>query len=67
MGIDKYKAIRHQYRISEATLLFLGFIGGSLGGIFGMSIWRHKSQKIKFLYGYSLFLIMNLIILLKLI
>ena len=31
MGLDKVKAKKQRYRISENTLLFIALIGGSLG------------------------------------
>ncbi len=48
MGIDKYKAIKHRYRISEFFLITTGFLGGSVGVITGMVIFKHKLSKIKF-------------------
>ena len=30
-GIDKYKAKKNKWRISEATLLMMAVIGGSIG------------------------------------
>jgi uncharacterized membrane protein YsdA (DUF1294 family) len=43
-GIDKLKAKHGSWRISEATLLILAVIGGSIGALLGMKIWRHKTQ-----------------------
>ena len=48
-GIDKYKSIKHKYRISEATLIILAIIGGSIGAFFGMIIFHHKTKKKKFI------------------
>lgn len=47
-GIDKYKSIKHRYRISERTLLFISFIGGCFGAFFSMIIFHHKTRKKKF-------------------
>lgn len=47
-GIDKYKAARGKWRISEFTLLAAAFLMGSLGAAFGMEFFRHKTQKMKF-------------------
>ncbi len=44
-GIDKYKSIKHKYRISENTLIILAILGGSLGAFFGMIIFHHKTKK----------------------
>lgn len=49
---DKLKAIKHQRRISENTLLMLSFFGGSLGAAIGMLIFRHKISKITFLIKF---------------
>ena len=56
-GIDKYKAKRGLWRISEATLLLLAVAGGSLGALLGMRIWRHKTQHAKFRYGLPLIIL----------
>ena len=50
-GIDKYKARRGQWRISEATLLAVAAIGGSIGAWMGMKVWHHKTLHSKFRYG----------------
>ena len=48
-GIDKYKSIKHKYRISEKTLIILSILGGPFGAFFGMIIFHHKTQKKKFI------------------
>ena len=48
MGLDKRKAIKHQWRIPERNLLFVAFIGGGLGSLFGMWVFRHKTKHTKF-------------------
>ena len=42
-GIDKYKAKKAKWRISEATLLLLAVLGGSIGAWIGMKVWHHKT------------------------
>lgn len=49
MGIDKYKAKNHQWRISEGTLLLWALLGGGLGGMIGMQVFRHKTKHMKFI------------------
>lgn len=56
-GIDKWKAKRLKWRISEATLLGLAVIGGSIGAWLGMKTWHHKTLHKKFRYGIPLILI----------
>lgn len=46
--IDKKKAEKHRYRISEKALLTACFLGGSLGGIISMKRYHHKTKKWKF-------------------
>ena len=43
-GIDKWKAKQGSWRISEATLLMLAVIGGTIGALLGMQVWRHKTM-----------------------
>ena len=53
----KSKAKQGCWRISEATLLLLAVIGGSIGALLGMQIWRHKTKHEKFKYGLPLILL----------
>ena len=50
-GIDKWKAKNNKWRISEATLLTLAVIGGSIGAWMGMRVWHHKTKHKKFVFG----------------
>lgn len=50
-GIDKQKAIRRQWRISEATLISIAVLGGGIGAFLGMRIFRHKTRHMKFVLG----------------
>ena len=63
-GIDKWKAKRSKWRISEATLLGLAVIGGSIGAWLGMKVWHHKTMHKKFKYGIPLILIIQIAIIL---
>ena len=56
-GIDKVKAMKGKWRISEATLLILAVIGGSIGALLGMKVWHHKTMHKKFKYGLPLILL----------
>lgn len=62
-GIDKRKAIKNKWRIKEATLLGLSFIGGSIGALMGMIIFHHKTKKPRFKIGVPVMLIFHLAIL----
>lgn len=59
-GIDKYKAKKAKWRISEATLLMLAVIGGSVGAWTGMKVWHHKTKHKKFKYGVPLILFLQI-------
>ena len=59
-GIDKYKAKKGKWRISEATLLTMAAIGGSIGALAGMRLWHHKTMHKKFKYGIPLIIIMQI-------
>ena len=61
-GIDKWKAKQGSWRISEATLLILAVIGGSIGALIGMKVWHHKTMHKKFKYGLPLILIIQIIL-----
>ena len=59
-GIDKYKAKKGKWRISEATLLTMAAIGGSIGAWAGMRLWHHKTMHKKFKYGIPVIIMMQI-------
>ena len=61
-GIDKYKAKKGRWRISEATLLMMAVIGGSIGAWAGMRLWHHKTMHKKFKYGIPIIIILQVTI-----
>lgn len=50
-GIDKAKAKRGKWRISERVLILAAVFGGSIGALLGMKFFHHKTQKNKFKIG----------------
>ena len=44
MGIDKHKAKKGAFRISEASLFITAILGGSIGSVAGMLIFHHKTN-----------------------
>lgn len=56
-GVDKYSAIKKKNRISEFQLLVCSLLGGGIGSIIGMFIFRHKTSKWYFWVINFLFLI----------
>ena len=59
-GIDKYKAKKAKWRISEATLLLLAVLGGSIGAWMGMKVWHHKTMHKKFKYAIPAILLIQI-------
>ena len=57
MGIDKRKAQKKEWRISEAALFTPALLGGSIGCIAGMQRFRHKTKHWYFKYGMPAILI----------
>ena len=62
-GIDKWKAQHGRWRISEASLLTLAVIGGSLGAWLGMKTFHHKTLHRKFALGVPLILVLQVALL----
>lgn len=61
-GIDKFLAIRSKRRIPEKDLLALSFIGGAIGGLLAMFIFKHKVAKGSFLFKFFLILLCSVFI-----
>ncbi len=62
MGIDKLKAKRGSRRIPENTLFMFTILGGGVGTILGMYIFRHKTKKKKFTVGMPIILILEILL-----
>jgi uncharacterized membrane protein YsdA (DUF1294 family) len=62
-GVDKRRAIKRRWRIKEATLLFVGFFGGSVGALLAMLLFRHKTLHKAFLITVPVFLLLWMIVL----
>lgn len=60
MGIDKWKAKHHKWRIPEKTLFLLVIVGGSIGGIAGMQLFRHKTKHKVFIIGFPFILLVQI-------
>ena len=62
MGIDKWRATHHAWRIPEHTLFFIAILGGSFGSLLGMHLFRHKTKHKKFLFGLPLIFALHVIL-----
>ncbi len=58
-GVDKHLARKKRPRIRNFTLFLFSALGGSLGGLFGMFVFRHKTNKLYYLLGIPLILILQ--------
>lgn len=61
-GIDKKRAKNGKWRISEKTLIGIAVIGGSVGALFGMHIFHHKTRHWYFRYGLPVILIVQVLL-----
>ncbi|WP_320816006.1 DUF1294 domain-containing protein [Flavobacterium sp.] len=62
-GYDKQLARKNKRRISERNLFILVFLGGTIGGLVGMSVFRHKTNKTSFILIFYGILILQLVLL----
>ena len=61
MLVDKIKAKRNLWRIPEKTLMGVAIIGGSIGAIAGMKLFRHKTKHEKFYIGLPVILTLQIV------
>lgn len=66
MGVDKKRAIRGAYRISEASLFMVAILGGALGATLGMHHFRHKTRHWYFRLGLPFIFLVEIAILIHL-
>lgn len=59
MLIDKRRARKNGWRIRERTLFLLAILGGSIGSLSGMYVFRHKTRHWYFVLGMPLILILQ--------
>ncbi len=57
--VDKHKARKQRWRISEATLLWVAFLGGSVGAYVAMAAFHHKTLHKRFTICVPLFLLLH--------
>ena len=61
-GIDKWRAKRNKWRIPESTLIWLAIVGGSIGALLGMYLFRHKTKHKKFAIGLPVILVLQAVL-----
>ncbi|MDD5936244.1 MAG: DUF1294 domain-containing protein [Clostridiales bacterium] len=61
MGIDKKRAKKGQWRVKERTLFLVAILGGSIGSILGMRVFRHKTKHRTFVIGMPLILVIQIV------
>ena len=52
MYLDKQRAIRKKWRVPEFELLFIGLIGGGIGGLLAQQLFHHKTKKLRFYFFF---------------
>lgn len=67
MGMDKSKAKNNEWRISEKTLFTLAIVGGAVGGVLGMYLFRHKTRHNSFAFGFPLLAAIQIFIVVRLV
>lgn len=58
-GLDKKRAVRGRWRISERTLIGAAVLGGSPGALLGMKVFHHKTRHKKFRYGIPFLVVLQ--------
>jgi uncharacterized membrane protein YsdA (DUF1294 family) len=62
MYVDKQKAIKGQWRVSEKTLFSIAIIGGALGTMLAMRLFRHKTKQLSFKLGIPSILFLQIVL-----
>lgn len=57
---DKRAAQNSQWRISEKALIIVSMLGGTVGSLVSMNVFRHKTKKIKFILGIPIILVLQI-------
>ncbi|MFH6961050.1 DUF1294 domain-containing protein [Flavobacterium plurextorum] len=61
-GYDKHQAKKNKRRIPENTLFFLEAIGGTIGLLTAMLLFRHKTSKMSFIIKFSIIFILQAVL-----
>lgn len=61
-ALDKHRAKHRRWRVPEAALLLPALLGGSLGGLVGMELFRHKTRRTLFHRGLPILFFLHVIL-----
>ena len=61
-GYDKYQARKNKQRIPQNTLFFLEAIGGTIGLLLAMLLFRHKTSKTSFIVKFTIIFLIQLVL-----
>lgn len=60
-GFDKFLAIKNKSRIPEKELFTVSTIGGAIGGMFAILVFKHKISKASFIWKFMILFIINIV------
>lgn len=63
MGMDKKRAMKQRWRITERTLFLTAGIGGSFGCFLGMYVFHHKTKHMRFVLGIPALMLIHIFLL----
>ena len=61
-GADKRRARKGKWRVPEKTLFLLPLLGGSIGALLGMRVFRHKTKHWYFVWGIPAILLAQIVL-----
>jgi uncharacterized membrane protein YsdA (DUF1294 family) len=62
MAVDKQKAKKGKWRIAESTIWLVALLGGAIGAMLGMQLFRHKTKHHLFRYGLPFLALFDIVV-----
>ncbi|MBA2871700.1 uncharacterized membrane protein YsdA (DUF1294 family) [Anoxybacillus calidus] len=62
MAVDKQKAKKGKWRIAESTIWLVALLGGAIGAMLGMQLFRHKTKHRLFRYGLPFLALFDIVV-----
>lgn len=59
--LDKQRAKHRKWRVPERKFFILSILGGSIGTLMSMKLYRHKTKHWYFKYGIPLIIVIQMI------